>query len=743
MKNILIVGGQGTFLDELYHKLSREGNRVAVLTNAHKQTLRQREYHYAYDSDSVREVMDSCTPDTVLFMGAFDTSFQWNARTEQNDYKAYVAGISNILRCAEKTGVQQFVYLSSECVFEDDYLTPVNETMPPRSRSSKSIAVALGESLVTSYAGHQRLDTVTVRLAHLYMTPANANECTDVYTKMCLQAASTGQIEINAKIQRSALYLSDAVQALMLLLSATAHSQPLYHVSSNEIITEDDVAHIIRSISSRHISIADRTVGMERCILLSDQYFNQEFGFEARHKLQDCLPKIMQQMQENIRQYTTGDPSASTGEGRSRLMKLIRRLIPFFEALLVFILVLLAEIFLSDQSFFEHVDFFLLYVLLFSLIHGLHLSIFTASLSVAGYFITELTGDNHLKLLMDVGTYVWIAQIFIIGMSVGHLRDRLMQLQSDKDDEISYLSTRLGDISAINKGNVAIKNYFEQQTINSTESLGFFYDIVAQLDAANENEVMFVAVQLLAQVMHTTDAAIYAVSKSGFLRLLTTTTSRAYDMGKSIRISDYQNIMDTLEKDYIFVNRTMDEHLPNMVSVIKNDEGEIETLIFLWDLPYERMTLQYSNTLRILTLLIRSAVERTTHYLKALTHERYWKNTNVLQATAFRDILQVYENAAQKKLADYALLRIKGGVSGVNDLNQMSEMLRKPLRKTDYINHMDQQLYRQIRQLDFIGYMEDASFYILLTNTSREEARIVVRRLADNGLSASVVNELP
>ena len=254
---------------------------------------------------------------------------------------------------------------------------------------------------------------------------------------------------------------------------------------------------------------------------------------------------------------------------------------------------------------------------------------------------------------------------------------------------------------------------------------------------------MFVAVQLLARVMGTSDAAIYSIANAGYCRLLTSTSSKAYELGKSLRISDYQEVFDSLSSDFIYINRTMDARFPTMASVLMNEEGKMEHLIFLWDLPYERMTLHYSNTLRIMTLLVRSAVERTTHYLSALTRERYWNDTGILVAAAFRDIYKVYENAQKKQLADFALLRIKGGMTSIGDLGRMNELLRKPMKKTDYINQMDQQLYRQLRQLDYIGYLEDGCFYVLLTNTTIEESRVVVRRLADNGLSATPVTELP
>lgn len=746
MKNILIIGGAGTLRDELNHKLSREGNFVSLLTNGQKFPKKPREYLYSYESDSVREALDSSNPDIIIFLGAHDPLFSWNIRTEQKDYKAYIAGLTNILHWAEAVGVQRFIYLSSECVFGDYYLSPINEEMTMMPRSTKAMAVSLGESMVSNYAIHQRMDTVIVRLSQLYMAPANLQECSDVYTKLCIEAATHGQVKINAKIRRSALFINDAVQALLQLTMAETHSQQLYHIAAEETVTEADAAEMIQKAASRQVLIDDQTVGIEHCLLLADSYFAEEFSFKARYTLAEGIPQVMQKIQGNIRAYTASN-KADSEENKSLISRICTRVIPFAEAFGVFILALLAELFLSDSSFFVHVDFFLLYVLLFALVHGLHQSIFTAALSAVGYFIVHMNGENHLELLMDVGTYVWLAQIFIVGMSVGQLKDRLRQVQSDKDEEINYLALRLGDISEINKSNVAIKNYFEQQTINSTESLGFFYEIVARLDEANANEVMFVAVQLLANVMGTEDVAIYSMDDAGYCRLLTSMTQRASAMGKSLALRDYRPVFEALDKEHIFINRTADDRLPVMASGIADQDGSLNFVIFLWNLPYERMTLHYSNTLRILSLLIRSAMERTTNYLDALTNKRYIKKTNILQDAAFRDVYQVYKNAQQKGLTEYTLLKVeaprripkKNGKPEKSDQDSLLELLIK----TKYLQRVDTFLQDHLRQLDYVGYLSDSSFYILLVNSNYEGGHAVKRRLAAKGLAVKMVDKLP
>lgn len=747
MKNILIIGGAGTLRDELNHKLSREGNFVSLLTNGQKFLKKPREYLYSYESDSVHEALDSSSPDTIIFLGAHDPLFSWNMRTEQKDYKAYIAGLTNILHWAEAVGVQRFIYLSSECVFEDYYLSPINEEMTMMPRSTKAMAVSLGESMVSNYAIHHRMDTVIVRLSQLYMAPADLQECSDVYTKLCIEAATHGQVKINAKIKRSALFINDAVQALMQLTMAERHSQPLYHIAAEETVTEADAAELIQKAASRQVRIDDQTVGMEHCLLLADSYFAEEFGFKARYTLAEGIPQVMQKIQGNIRAYTESSKPDSE-ENKSLLSRVCTQLIPFAEALGAFILVLLAEVFLSDSSFFRHVDFFLLYVLVFALKHGMHQSILTAALSALGYFTFRMNGRNYLELLLDVGIYIWLIQIFSVGMFVGHQKDRLRQAQTDKDEEVNYLALRLGDISEINKSNVVIKNYFEQQTINSTESLGFFYEIVARLDAANANEVMFVAVQLLAKVMGTEDVAIYSVDEVGYCRLLTSMTQRASAMGKSLAMRDYRPVFEALEKEHVFINRTADDRLPVMASGIADQNGTMSFVIFLWNLPYERMTLHYSNTLRILSLLIRSAMERTTNYLDALTSKRYIKKTNILQDSAFRDVYKVYQNAQQKGLTEYTLLKVEAPRRSQSKKTEKPEKedqdsMLELLTKTKYLQRVDTFLQDQLRQLDYVGYLNDSSFYILLVNSNCEGGHAVKRRLAEKGLAVKMVEQLP
>lgn len=709
MDNVLVIGSNTTVTRAISQKLTREGARVFLLSDRReKKTFREPgHYYYDYTDDSVREVVDSCRPGTILFMGAYDSAYSWSEDSEQSDYKRYLAGLCNILSCAEDAGVRRFLYLSSECVFEDHYMTQIAEEAPVSPRSVKGRAISMGESIGAYYNRNYSLDVVTARIDHLYYNPESKEECSQVLADLCMQAIQSGTIRVNAKIIRSGIYLNDAVEALFLLCSVPSHQQEIYHITSEEELREDEAASWIKNAASRQVRIEDHTVGVRRYICLKDTYFKNEFDFHIHYHFEERTIQMVQYMQNHMKKYGRQKPEEQVGATRSR--RIVRRLFVYLESILCFGVAMLCEQFLGSSSYFEKLDFFLLYVLIFAILQGTYHAIFSATLSMLGYLYIYSGHTLSLQMLMDVGTYVWIAQVFIIGMSVGYLRDRLFMVQQDREEEVTYLSDRLSNMTEIASSTTQIKNYFEQQVINSNESFGSFYDIAARLDVTNDDEVIFVAVQLVAQVMGTKETAMYRVLDNGFCRLMASTTSRAYELGKSIRTSEYLEIFQVLKENNIFINRTIKENYPSMASGMRDEQGNLIIAVFLWDMPYDRMTLKGSNNLRVMSLLIQGAVTRAVRYMEALSEKHYHENTSILEKNAFQEFFEIYKNASQKQLTVFSLLQIH---SPFLDVEETDRMLRPLLRNTD-----------------LVGYDGGSEYEILLPYSTAGDAKLVENRL--------------
>ena len=127
--NILLIGGAGSLIDNLIIKLNKAGHRVFLLTGSRFQHLPYQKvferYDFSYDAECIGDVFESTCPDVTVFMGAYDTNFQWDE--EEKAAVRFSASLTNLLMSYAMTGRGRFIFLSSEEVFDTDYRTPIGE----------------------------------------------------------------------------------------------------------------------------------------------------------------------------------------------------------------------------------------------------------------------------------------------------------------------------------------------------------------------------------------------------------------------------------------------------------------------------------------------------------------------------------------------------------------------------------------------------------------------------------------
>ena len=319
---------------------------------------------------------------------------------------------------------------------------------------------------------------------------------------------------------------------------------------------------------------------------------------------------------------------------------------------------------------------------------------------------------------MDYSTYVWMAQLFIVGMSVGYMKDQIRYIRDQDDEQIHYLNGQLGDIADINDSNVRMKHTFERQIVNQKDSLGKIYEITSQLDQREPEEVLFYAVQVLSRLMETQDAAIYTVANRDYARLFSFTSPTAKRLGKSIRYSDMEDMVTELRDHRVYINKTMDNRYPLMAYAIYSEEA-MQTILMLWGLPWERMNLAEANRLTVVGYLIQNAVIRANRYLEALHTRRYVENSDILGQDAFKQLVTAFFDARRYGLTECTLLKIQ---HTAENFKETAEQLEKKLRQTDYF-----------------GVLADG-LYVLLPNTDEEGAVGVIERFKDFGFDSSVVN---
>ena len=364
-------------------------------------------------------------------------------------------------------------------------------------------------------------------------------------------------------------------------------------------------------------------------------------------------------------------------------------LFPFFENMVCFIPFFMINNRVTESAYFARLDCYLLYVLLFAIVYGQQQASFSAILSIGGYFFRQMYHRTGFEVALDYNTYVWIAQLMILGLSVGYLRDQLSSMKADKADEITYLNNRLKDIEEINAINTRLKNDLETQVVNQSDSIGKIFDITSSLDSDEPESVFFHAA--------------------------------ARRLGNSIAYTEYTQMVEAFKNRTVFVNRQLTENVPLMAAAILSND-EIQSIIMLWDISWDRLNLSFMNRFQVIGYLIQNAVLRANRYIDVLEHERYINGTKILEPAAFHTLLKAFLHAQQKGLTDCSLIQITPKAEG--------------------IAHASRALERLFRNSDYLGSINDGFLYVLLANTSPKDAGYVTQRIAEAGYSYRLVTDI-
>lgn len=718
---VLLIGGSGVLMNAMIDKFNKNGHRVYLLTGQREGRSSYRHvferYNFPYDSGSIKEILESIKPDITVFTGAYDTNFDW----EQAGQEAvrYTAGLMNILSAFNILKKGKFFYLSSQEVYRDSHIDNVTEEEEALPSGFRAMALSQGEEMCANYRRVQGMQTFVVRFDHLYWVPEKGEQENNPCYRMCLEALKTGRISANGRRAFSMIYLNDAVELAYQLMCAESPKQACYHISSSEEIGEMQLAEKIRDEMGSDIEVVDNTVGMSNRLVLSNGRYEQEFGLKIFNHYDAGVKQVAAFMKRHSASFLTEDDEGGglAVKAWNNTRRIFKTVFPFVENLICFIPFFMLNNRAVDSRFFARLDFYLLYVLLFAVVYGQYQAIFSGLLAVVGFCFRQMYDRSGFEVLLDYNTYVWMAQLFIVGLVVGYLRDQLRLVKNESSSRVQYLHGQLKDIEDINDSNVRMKHNFETQVVNHKDSLGKIYEISSSLEQYGPEEVLFYAAQVLSRLMDCEDVAVYTVANGDYARLFSATSKNARKLGNSIKYTDMEEMYGELKERRVYINRNMEDKMPMMAGAVYSEDS-MQLILMLWGIPWERMTLGEANRLTIVGALIQNAVVRANRYLEALKNRRYVEGTNVMDQEAFAQLVKAFSDARGKGLTEYVLLEV---LAGGEDYESVARTLGSAIRQTDYL-----------------GILEGGRLYALLSNTGKENVGGIVERFKNAGYASRV-----
>lgn len=719
--NVLLIGGGSRIMDSIIDKLNKANHRIYLLTGhrdkreSYKHVFQR--YDFPYDDDSVKDIFESVKPDMVFFLGAFDRNFDWEK--ERRESVRYTTSLMNILSAYSMVGKGRFVYFSSQEVYSGSYADNIPEVEAVSPRGFKAMAVAQGEEICGNYRRMQNLDILTLRLDHVYGIPRKGQHENDACFKMCLEALKTGKISASNRKVFSMIYLNDAVELAFRVIMDEGSRQDCYHISSMEQISEMDLAQMIAKEMGAGVNVIDNSVGEKYRLVLDAGRYKEEYeDYKIFTHYEEGVKRVVQFIKRYSDSFIRAEDVGGGWGGMlwHTLKNIVRRLVPFLENILCLLIFYWINDLAAGSEYFEKLDFYLLYVLLFAIVHGQQQAIVSALLAVAAHCYRQMAGSTGLEVLLDYSTYVWTAELFIVGMAVGYMRDQLRTIRDEDAEEIRYLNEKMNDIADINDSNVRMKKNFEAQLVNQRDSLGKIYELTSSLEGYGPEEVLFYAAKVLGELMNSRDVAIYVVANDSYARLFSATSSEARRLGNSINYPAMESMYEDLKEKRVFINKAMDEKLPLMASAVYAEEG-MQLILMLWGIPWQRMTQSEANRLIVTGSMIQNATMRARRYLDALKSQRYLNGTQVLSKDAFTALVGAFLKARDEGLTECTLLEIQ---LGEKKLEQAAQALGGSIRQSDYM-----------------GVLEGGRLCVLLSNTNAANAQGVRERFEGAGYESS------
>lgn len=723
--DVLVIGGASNFTRLLIEKLDKEGHRIFVLTEERKKSISYKKvfetYRFSYDNECIGEVFDSIKPDVVIFTGAYDPDYCWTKSKKVSI--SYISGLMNLLMSYLAVGKGRFLYLSSDVVYQKTEGTALCEDELYSAHSPKGMAVSMGEEMCRNYQKMTDRDIVILRLDHMYGIPKEKKESNHICAGMCMEALRTGEIKGNESEFLSVLYESDAVEFVYKIVSAKRHEKYIYNISSMEPVSTLMLAKLIEQGMGRNVSVVEGHPQGGINASLSAAVFDEEFGIHIFHKPKDIIPELADYMSRHPSRFLGEDyePQGFWKKAFKVSEGLFRAAVPFLENMVCFIPFFMLNNRAVGSEYFGNLDFYLLYVLLFAIIYGQQQATFSSLLAVAGYCFRQMYQRSGFDVMLDYNTYVWIAQLLILGLVVGYMRDQLKAMKEEEVHELDYLSGQLNNISDINVSNIRVKEMLSDQVVNQNDSFGKIYEITSSLDKYEPEEVLFYAAEVLSRLMNSRDVAIYTVANRSYARLFSATSEKARSLGNSINYPGMEDMYAKLAEKKVYINKNMNETYPLMANAIYA-EDEMQLILMVWGIPWERMTLGQANMLTVIGYLIQNAVVRANRYLGALEQQRYIAGTQILEEEAFTSLVKAYLQARSKELTECTMICVDTGTMTQEEVSAA--------------------LSSKVRQSDFLGRLNDGRLYVLLSNTSNADADFVKKRFMEAGFPCEVQEDI-
>ena len=225
----IITGGAGFIGSHIVDRLLAAGHEPHVIDNLstgnrHNIPAGVRLHEVdVRDADAVLKVFEEVRPQAVSHQAA-QMSVSLSMREPIFDAEVNVMGLLSVLRAADRTGVERFVFASSGGVLYGDVTQPADELHPADPVSPYGISKWVGERYLKFYSQTTPMTCVALRYSNVFGPRQNPHGEAGVVAIFCqrLLRGESATINGDGKYIRDYVYVADVAEANYLALTQPA-----------------------------------------------------------------------------------------------------------------------------------------------------------------------------------------------------------------------------------------------------------------------------------------------------------------------------------------------------------------------------------------------------------------------------------------------------------------------------------------------------------------------------------------
>ena len=552
------------------------------------------------------------------------------------------------------------------------------------------------------------MEVIVLRLPQVtgFYDPAMINDYCLAQTQQYL---IRGTLTCHPGRKHFAMLYNDAVEAVMDLMAVPeGKDKKIYQLQGVSFTEKQFAGALIKLGWNKKAQIEEVNEAAElenetprsEIILRTDE---DDLAFSVRYGLYDIVRRLCK-------------ASAKYHKEEEQKVESRFRILPFIEAIAGAVLVTFLTILISNTWVGEGISLFMIYVVLFGAVYGTAYGLFAGVLATAGMFVVKMGTDGFVGTLENYTFFLCFLEFVLIGVIAGYMHDKFKRKNTILEEDKTYLSTEVNDLTTINDNNIYIKNAYEKRLVRYENSLARIYEMTSQLDMMEPHKLIFQTAKVTADIMGVDDVAVYfSAQNDDFFRLLAATSKTAMQCGKSLRYDEDSFMFRNFEQREIYKNSSMQEGLPTFAGGVFQDD-RINAIVMIWTKDLRKINLYESNMFALLCRLIEKSMDRAELYDNSIKRDNYINDTDVLNEDAYTLIKATYKEGRKQNMVEYTELAADPAYHELSDFGNY------------------------VRETDVLG-LKEGRVYILLPFSTSEEAEIVVRRYESHGIYAEIVKE--